>query len=129
MWLFPFSGVKISLKIDVLGTKYNITRVNSGQDEFMEKMHYGGYCDAGSKKIVILNLKTVPSWKDEPADIISAQEKITIRHELVHAFLNESGLQWNSLAVDQWAKNEEMVDWIALQFPKLLKAFKDADAL
>lgn len=122
-------GVNLILKISVLGTDYEIIHVDAGQDEYMDKMHFGGYCDAGSKKIVILNLKSTPDWKDEPADMISLQEKTTVRHELIHAFLNESGLQWNSLGVDQWAKNEEMVDWIALQFPKLLKAFKDADAL
>ena len=28
-----------------------------------------------------------------------------------------------------WAANEEMVDWIAIQFPKILEAFKVADVL
>ena len=28
-----------------------------------------------------------------------------------------------------WAQNEEMVDFFAIQFPKLLKAFEQADAL
>ena len=37
--------------------------------------------------------------------------KKVIRHELVHAFLFESGLSVNS-----WADNEEIVDWIAIQF-------------
>lgn len=124
MWLFLCLGVNLILKISVLGIEYEILHVDSGQDEYMDKMHFGGYCDAGAKKIVILNLKTVPDWKDEPEDIISAHEKTTIRHELIHAFLNESGLQWNSLAVDQWAKNEEMVDWIALQFPQASESFQ-----
>ena len=30
------------MKIDVLGTKYNLRRVNFDQDEFMRKMNYGG---------------------------------------------------------------------------------------
>lgn len=118
------------MKIDVLGTKYNIKRVNNGQDEYMTKMHYGGYCDNGSKKIYILNLKTVPDWAEEPEGVIRLQEQETIRHELIHAFLNESGLGWNSFAPENaWAKNEEMVDWFAVQMPKLLVAFKAADAL
>jgi hypothetical protein len=118
------------VKIDVLGTKYTLKRVNAGQDEYMDKMHFGGYCDGGSKTIVILNLKTVPDWAQEPDEIIRDQEKQTIRHELIHAFLNESGLQWNSFAPEKaWAKNEEMVDWFAIQMPKLLKAFKAADCL
>ena len=37
----------------------------------------------------------------------------------------ESGLAENS----NWAQNEEMVDFFAIQFPKLLKAFEQADAL
>lgn len=118
------------MKIDVLGTKYLIRRVNAGQDEYMDKMHYGGYCDANKHEIVILNLKSCDDWKNEPDEVRKNNEKCTIRHELVHAFLNESGLQWNSFIPDKaWARNEEMVDWIALQFPKLLEAFKAADAL
>lgn len=48
------------MKIDVLGTKYNLRRVNFDQDEFMRKMNYGGYCDNNTKEIVILNLKSTP---------------------------------------------------------------------
>lgn len=118
------------MKIDVLGTRYNLRRVNYGQDEFMEKMHFGGYCNDAKKEIVILNLKTVPEWNDEPEAAILSREHETIRHELIHAFLSESGLSWNSFAAEKaWAKNEEMVDWFAIQFPKLMKAFKEADAL
>lgn len=48
------------MKIDVLGTKYNLRRVNYNQDEFMRKMNYGGYCDNNTKEIVILNLRSTP---------------------------------------------------------------------
>lgn len=37
----------------------------------------------------------------------------------------ESGLAENS----EWAQNEEMVDFFAIQFPKLMEAFKNADAI
>lgn len=58
--------------------------------------------------------------------VISAQarreskeiEARCIRHELIHAFLYESGLDDNST----WAGNEEMVDWLALQMPKIRAA-------
>lgn len=40
----------------------------------------------------------------------------TLRHEIVYAFLHESGLSSNS----EWAMNEEIVDWIALQLPKII---------
>lgn len=119
----------MKMKIDVLGTKYTIRRVNYGQDGFMEKMHYGGYCDGLNKEIVVLNCKTVPDYSKDPEDRIKELERRTMRHELIHAFLNESGLEWNSCSTDAWAKNEEMVDWFAIMMPKLLKAFKAADCL
>ena len=118
------------MKVNVLGTEYTIKRVNLDQDEYMEKMQFGGYCDNSTKTITILNLKSTPEWKDESEEIIKQQESETIRHELIHAFLNESGLRYNAFAAERsWATNEEMVDWIAIQFPKLIKAFRDADAI
>ena len=108
----------------ILGTRYTIRQVKMGQDEYMEKLQYGGYCDGCSKEIVLLEYKTIPEWSKEPNEVIARQEKETLRHEIIHAFLNESGLGWNSLSVERaWAKNEEMVDWIAIQFPKILKVF------
>ena len=48
-----------------------------------------------------------------------------IRHELVHAFILESGLS----ECCTWAENEELVDWIARQFPKMAKCFKEIGIL
>ena len=49
---------------------------------------------------------------------------------MIHAFLAESGLSANALSnYTSWAENEEMVDWIAIQFPKILEVFKEADCL
>lgn len=53
--------------------------------------------------------------------------KQVLRHEIVHAFLNESGLVYNSnFSMQGWATNEEMVDWIAWNGEKLHKAWKEA---
>ena len=41
--------------VDILGTKYSIRKVVVGQDEFMDKMHFGGYCSETSKEIVLLD--------------------------------------------------------------------------
>lgn len=116
--------------VNVLGTKYLIRRVDCGEDEYMDKMRFSGYCDAVAREIVILNLKSTPEWKNDKAEVINIMEKTTMRHEIVHAFLNESGLQWNSFAPDSaWAKNEEMVDWIALQGPKIFEAWQKVGAM
>jgi hypothetical protein len=116
--------------VNVLGTKYHIRWVDSGEDEYMEKMSFGGYCDARTKEIVILDLKTTPEWKNDKIEVIRTIEKETLRHEIVHAFLNESGLQWNSFTPERaWAKNEEMVDWISLQGPKIFEAWQKVGAM
>lgn len=111
-------------KINILGTIYNIRKVDAGEDEYMDKMRFGGYCDSISKEIVILNARTLPDFADEPIEITIRREKETLRHEVIHAFFNESGLKQNALPTETaWAKNEEMVDWIAIQFPKILRVF------
>lgn len=104
--------------VNVLGTKYKIVQSDSGEDVVLEKAD--GYCDYTTKTIVIRNmLPTSNSVGD-----LEQYKKRVVRHELIHAFLYESGL-----ADESWAANEEIVDWIANQFPKLLHAFKKTDAL
>ncbi len=45
-----------------------------------------------------------------------------LRHEVIHAFFSESGL-------DDYSSNEELVNWIAIQFPKMLQVFKEIEAI
>lgn len=59
-------------------------------------------------------------------DLVAYQKKV-IRHEIIHAFLYESGLWQNAYSSKCWAQNEEMVDWMAIQFPKIQSAYKEAD--
>lgn len=118
------------MEVSVLGTTYTIRRVENGEDSYMDKNGFAGYCDAVTKEIVILNLRSLESYKGDPENRIASQEKETLRHELVHAFFNESGLQESSLRYEGgWAHNEEMVDWIARQEPKLHAAFQAVDAI
>ena len=55
--------------------------------------------------------------------------KKQLRHEIVHAFLSESGLQSNLEHNQRFGHEETMVDWIAIQFPKMLEVFKELDIL
>ena len=57
------------------------------------------------------------------SDITSEKELHEIeRHELAHAFLYECGLNDSS----DWARNEELIDWLAIQFPKIQALFEKA---
>ena len=48
---------------------------------------------------------------------------------IIHAFLLESGLDSNSNSADSWAVNEEMVDWFAIQSPKIFKLFNKLELM
>lgn len=111
----PFNGA-----VSVLGTVYAIVIVPE-DDEGMENMD--GFCDTSAKRLVIRTLKqSLESF----ADLQYYQRKV-LRHEIIHAFLFESGLDVNAVEPETgWAKNEEMVDWMAIQFPKIQRAFKEA---
>ena len=43
-----------------------------------------------------------------------------LRHEIIHAFFEESGL-------DNYSEDEELVQWLAIQFPKLLNTFENVN--
>lgn len=109
------------MKIDVLGTKYTISYKTEIQDRELEQCD--GYCDKTTKQIVVRKRGDTCNLGD-----FESYRKKVVRHELIHAFLFESGLHEN-FKHDEWGHDETTVDWIAVQFPKLLKAFKDADAL
>lgn len=100
--------MKLIRKVDILGSKYAVYRVRSGENEYMERMHYGGLCCASDRKIYILDLATVEDWKDEREEVRKSSEACTLRHEIIHAFLNESGLQWNGSLERNSAAEAEM---------------------
>lgn len=114
--------------VNVLGTEYRVLFKNDEEvcaDMGVEIGDCGGYCNAYTKEIVIANLNKCldsQATKDE-------LQRVNLRHEIVHAFLNESGLNANAQKTDCWAKNEEMVDWIAIQAPKIFKVFSSLGLL
>lgn len=118
------------MKVNILGTEYTITVKKYDEDEEFERLSVDGYCESLSKRIVVCDMHTFKGWETAAQDTIEAAQKETLRHEIVHAFLYESGLADCSNGIESaWAKNEEMVDWIAIQGPKIYKAWQEAGAL
>ena len=110
--------------IEILGTKYEVyTDVPVNEDDGLRNRF--GYSTPIEHKIVIADLSTVDGWEDESDAVKQEQVKVTLRHEIIHSFAYESGLWGSSLGVDAWALNEEMVDWLAIQFPKILKIYQE----
>lgn len=115
-------------KVNILGTEYRIRKDNWNDPELKGKSRMG-YCFFDEHLIVYEDFNTDDEWKKESEEAKKNREKIIIRHELIHAFLFESGLMQNTNECDAWATNEEMVDWYAIQSPKIFKVFKELDIL
>lgn len=93
------------MKVSILGESYDIKKLND-YDEVMKKKNYDGYVDF-SKKIIRY-----------------VADKNVLRHEIIHAFLYESGID-----IGTSFHTEESVDYFALQFLKMNEAMKKAGAL
>mgnify|MGYP004579995617 CR=1 FL=1 len=102
------------MKIKVLGTEYEIIK-DASEKEYPQLKKCDGFTDFSVKKIVVAEFE-----KDENSvDDLEWYKKKVLRHELVHAFIHESGLAENC----EWARNEELTDWIAIQYEKILGVF------
>jgi hypothetical protein len=117
-------------RVNVLGTEYTIKIVKISECESLERNHWCGSANKFTKEILIGDVneeKYFGEMNDKEKEITTKQ---IMRHEITHAFFYESGLQESSLNYSNgWAENEEMVDWFAIQFPKMLKAFKEAECI
>ena len=118
------------MTVNILGTPYEIIVKKYDEEKEFERLSIYGFCDGYAKEIVVCDMSTYKGWEHEEEKTIIAAQKQTIRHEIVHAFFYESGLWDSSLGIENsWAKNEEMVDWIAIQGAKIYKAWQEADAM
>lgn len=109
-------------KVNILGTEYTILFdvPESEMPEFSD-----GCMDQTTKKIKIMKLES----DRNSVENLDEYKKNILRHEIIHAFIYESGLWNNSSCGGAWAQNEEMIDWIAIQFSKIQKAFEQAECI
>ena len=115
--------MKVNNKVDILGTTYDVVVLPHDEGVLAENTA-SGLCDCFRKTIYLSEMDDL-----EPENVDEAQREI-LRHEIIHAFLNESGLGANALAFDgAWPMNEEMVDWFALMLPKVYKVFREMDLI
>lgn len=111
---------EVKSTVNILGTQYSILIIE--KEDYRYDREADGWCDPSVKELLVFNYK---QSAESVKDLVSYQKRV-IRHEIVHAFFYESGLWQNSYSSKCWAKNEEMIDWIAIQSPKLQKAFEEA---
>lgn len=103
--------------IEILGTEYRIEFKKLGDEEC------DAYCDPTERLIAVREDNI-----NEIGDFEELQRRI-LRHEIIHAFLFESGLAFNWQHAEKFGHDETMVDWIAVQAPKIFKVFKELDII
>lgn len=104
-------------KVKVLGTKYEIID-EATNDDFPLLQNMDGFHDVTNKKIVIAGFVN-ELGADQDLEFVKNQ---VTRHELIHAFMSESGME-------EWSQEEKLVNWFAIQSPKIFKAFQELDIL
>lgn len=99
-------------EVDILGTTYTI------REETLKDEEIDGFCDYFNHVICIRgdNYNNVGNFKK--------LQNQSLRHEIIHAFLAESGLQANFEHSQSFGHEETMIDWIAIQFPKIAKVYE-----
>lgn len=102
-------------QINILGTTYDIEFQERKRDS-SATVNIDGTCDYTSKKIIIYNMD------DYDYDNVKIYINNVIRHEIAHAFLNESGLTAYSF-------DETLVEWIAIQVPKIIKLYNELEII
>lgn len=118
-----YDGVAPTCTVNILGTEYGVyLDVEMDNDELLKQCT--GYCDKTTKRIIIGNMEGC-NLGDE-----AEFRKYCLRHEIVHAFLFESGIAADTVwDIEGQEHPEHMVEWIAMQFPKMIKAFQAVGAL
>lgn len=107
--------------VNILGTEYTVTECEREEDKRLSDCD--GFCEKTTKEIVITK-----ETKDSELTNWDWYRKKILRHEVIHAFFMESGLQEN-FENQHYGISETIVDWIAIQSPKIFKVFQELNIL
>lgn len=99
------------MQINVLGTYYELFFVSENSMDDKDNL---GECDRYTKDIRINQSYFEQSGVDKRAMIK------TIRHEIIHAFFHEAGL-------DCYSEDEILVDALAILMPKMAMCIKEGE--
>lgn len=105
-------------EINILGTQYKVLC-----EEFPDDMECGGLCDVTTHEIKVR--------KNNVNKVGNMDELIkrVLRHEIIHAFMFESGLGFDWQHSEEFGHDETTVDWFATQAPKIYKVYLELGIL
>ena len=87
--------------VTVLGTKIQVLFRKEAEDEKLEEL--GGYYDSSVQRIVV----KIPEEDKLSVEKLEAHQKKVLRHEILHAFLHESGLDYSSCQPEAWGPGRQ----------------------
>lgn len=110
------------MKVNILGIEYQIY-FDVNEDDMPE------FCDGCmDQSVKVIKIAKFSYDRNSLKDLDEYRKKV-LRHEIIHAFLYESGIWNNSSTAYAWGQSEEITDWIAIQSPKIFQAFQEAGCL
>lgn len=115
-------GVNLPRSVVIMGTEYTFLYTTAECDPELEGLI--GLCDSILKVIKIEQAVFQDNHKDN-TDRFALAIFSVIRHEIIHAFFYECGLDGES----EYAQNEELIDWIALKIPQITKTMQNIGVL
>ena len=110
---------KLDVRVEILGTEWRVRISTEEEDPRLKDCD--GYTDKTTHEIGVQDMPEHCSLGNPLAYI-----KKVIRHEVIHAFLFESGLteNWEHKEIGH---EETTVDWMAVQLPKIQKVLDKID--
>ena len=100
----------MTYNVKVLGNIYTIEKLETRND-FMAQHRLDGYCDRTTRNIKVCIEGSHYQNKKEYLDEV-------VRHELLHAFLLEGGIAYNTSV-----HTEQYIDWLVVQWDKISDMF------
>ena len=102
---------KLLKTVSVLGGNYDVYI-----DDYIDDCD--GYCKRYNREIHVLKAKRQLDGKDSTREEKESRYREVMRHELMHAFFNETGLE-------KYGYDETLVQFLATVFPKMQSVFEE----
>lgn len=107
--------------LTILGERWEVKIADLKEDSWFEGNNADGKCSVYGRRITLVNSRTDTRIKRAEEEIPILMKSV-LKHEVIHAFLSEAGLNQNAQSCfGPWAENEEMVEFFAWNWEKIDK--------
>ena len=105
-------------EVNILGTTYYL---EIDETDLLKNINADGLHKEYAKKIIVRKLNDFLDDSDSEQEK-KERAKEVLSHEIIHAFFSEAGL-------DDYSANEQLVNWLAIQFQKIKKVVEETEAI